>query len=216
MVYYTTTNKVEQHNNPNSLHLRSSQHPKRKAKAMPRLDEHTQQTLRDAEQGIRRTTATAWDSFSNFALRDNVLEVAVGLILAASFTACANALVSDIFLPLISLLPFLSRTLDVKFLALQYGPNANATISNGYNTPQQAVDDGAVVLAYGHFLDKIVRFGMVALALWVVAIAYARCSGENIVKRQVKCRFCRKYISEKAVRCVNCTSWVDGREGRGQ
>jgi hypothetical protein len=47
---------------------------------MPRLDENTEQTLRDAEQGIKRRTAGAWDSFSNFALRDNVLEVAVGLM----------------------------------------------------------------------------------------------------------------------------------------
>jgi large conductance mechanosensitive channel len=47
---------------------------------MPRLDENTQRTLRDAEQGIKSRTAGAWDSFSNFALRDNVLEVAVGLM----------------------------------------------------------------------------------------------------------------------------------------
>lgn len=47
---------------------------------MPRLDEHTEEVLRDAESGIRRKTASAWDSFSNFALRDNVLEVAVGLM----------------------------------------------------------------------------------------------------------------------------------------
>ncbi|KAI4676113.1 hypothetical protein J4E90_004965 [Alternaria incomplexa] len=182
---------------------------------MPRLDENTHQTLRDAEQGIRRRTASAWDSFSNFALRDNVLEVAVGLILAASFTAVANSLVSSIILPIISLLPFLSRNLDAKFAILQSGPNYNTTISNGYNTPKQAVDDGAVVLAYGEFLDKIVRFLVVALALWVVALAYSRGSGDNIVKKQVKCRFCRKYISEKAKRCVNCTSWLDGREDRG-
>ncbi|PZC91036.1 MscL, Large-conductance mechanosensitive channel [Pyrenophora tritici-repentis] len=153
---------------------------------MPRLDETTQQTLRDAEQGIRRTTASAWESFSNFALRDNVLEVAVGLILASSFTACANALVSDIILPIISLLPFLSRTLDTKFVLLRHGPNSNSTISAGYNTPAQAVDDGAVVLAYGHFLDKIVRFAIVALALWVIANVYGRFSGDSIVKRQVK------------------------------
>lgn len=201
---------------------------------MPRLDEDTQQTLRDAEQGIRRRTASAWDSFSNFALRDNVLEVAVGLMcansitthtyihhanpqisLAASFTAVANSLVSSIILPVISLLPFLSRNLDAKFAILQSGPNYNTTISNGYNTPKQAVDDGAVVLAYGEFLDKIVRFLVVALALWVMALAYSRGSGDNIVKKQVKCRFCRKYISEKAKRCVNCTSWLDGREDRG-
>ncbi|KAJ5029625.1 putative large-conductance mechanosensitive channel [Bipolaris maydis] len=181
---------------------------------MPRLDDNTQQTLRDAEQGIKRHTFNAWDSFSNFALRDNVLEVAVGLILAASFTACANALVSDIILPIISLLPFLSRNLDAKFAVLQHGPNYNTSISNGYNTPKQAVDDGAVVLAYGNFLDKMVRFFIVALALWVIALAYSRGSGDNIVKRQVKCKFCRKYISEKAKRCVNCTSWTDGREDR--
>jgi large conductance mechanosensitive channel len=47
---------------------------------MPRLDENTQEYLHDAERGVRQGTARAWDSFSNFALRDNVLEVAVGLM----------------------------------------------------------------------------------------------------------------------------------------
>jgi len=47
---------------------------------MPRLDENTQEYLQDAERGVRRHTSWAWDSFSNFALRDNVLEVAVGLM----------------------------------------------------------------------------------------------------------------------------------------
>ncbi|KAF1836362.1 hypothetical protein BDW02DRAFT_458128, partial [Decorospora gaudefroyi] len=153
---------------------------------MPRLDENTTQTLRDAEQGIKRRTASAWDSFSNFALRDNVLEVAVGLILAASFTACANSLVTDIILPLISLLPFLARNLDEKFALLKHGPNYNGTISNGYNTPKQAVDDGAVVLAYGNFCDKMLRFLAIAVALWLIALAYSRGSGDNIVKKQVK------------------------------
>ncbi len=47
---------------------------------MPHLDESTQGMLRDAENGVKRQTMSAWDSFSNFALRDNVLEVAVGLM----------------------------------------------------------------------------------------------------------------------------------------
>lgn len=198
---------------------------------MPRLDENTQEYLRDAEHGVRRGTARAWDSFSNFALRDNVLEVAVGLMydlippylttliltttsLAASFTACANSLVSDIILPIVSLLPFLSRNLDEKFAILKHGPAYNGTISNGYNTVKQALDDGAVVFAYGSFLDKIIRFLCIALTLWIIALAYSRGTDDNIVKKQVKCKFCRKYISEKAKRCVNCTSWTDGREER--
>jgi large conductance mechanosensitive channel len=49
---------------------------------MPQLDENTQQLLNDVEHGARRHTFSAWDSFSNFALRENVLEVAVGLMYA--------------------------------------------------------------------------------------------------------------------------------------
>jgi large conductance mechanosensitive channel len=120
--------------------------------------------------------------------------------------------VSDIILPIISLLPFLSRNLDEKFAILKHGPSYNSTISTGYNTVKQALDDGAVVFAYGSFFDKIIRFVCIALALWLIALGYSRGTDDNIVKKQVKCKFCRKYISEKAKRCVNCTSWVDGRE----
>ncbi|KAF2179367.1 ion channel [Zopfia rhizophila CBS 207.26] len=182
---------------------------------MPRLDENAQQYLRDVERGARRHTIRAWDSFSSFALRDNVLEVAVGLIIAASFTACANSLVTDIILPIISLLPFLSRNLPEKFAILKHGPNYNGTITNGYNTKDQALSDGAIVFAYGNFLDKIIRFILIALSLWAIASIYSKTTDDNIVKKQVKCKYCRKYISEKAKRCISCTSWQDGREDRG-
>lgn len=79
---------------------------------------------------------------------------------------------------------------------------------------KQALDDGALVLAYGNFFDKVLRFLLIALSLWIIAMTYSRTSGDNIVKRQVKCKYCRKYISEKAKRCVNCTSWLDGREDK--
>lgn len=79
---------------------------------------------------------------------------------------------------------------------------------------KQALDDGALVLAYGNFFDKVLRFLLIAVSLWVIAMTYSRTSGDNIVKVQVKCKYCRKYINEKAKRCVNCTSWSDGREDR--
>jgi large conductance mechanosensitive channel len=47
---------------------------------MPRLNENTERQLHDLENGAHTGTLRAWDSFSNFALRDNVLEVAVGLM----------------------------------------------------------------------------------------------------------------------------------------
>ncbi|KAF2272371.1 uncharacterized protein EI97DRAFT_470461 [Westerdykella ornata] len=145
---------------------------------MPRLDEHTQQYLRDAETGVLRGTERAWDSFTKFALRDNVLEVAAGLIIATAFTALTTSLITSIFLPLISLLPFLSHNLSLQFLTLRRGPAYNATLPSGYNTPAQALDDGAVVLAWGDFLDKVVRFFAIAGVLWVVALGYGREVGE--------------------------------------
>ena len=59
---------------------RTTRSPKLHILKMPQLDEHTEQYFRDAEAGVRRRTSWAWDSFTNFALRDNVLEVAVGLM----------------------------------------------------------------------------------------------------------------------------------------
>jgi len=143
--------------------------------------------------------------------RDNVLEVAVGLIFASAFTAVANSLVSDIILPVISLLPFLSRNLGEKFIILRHGE----TGAWSYNTINQALEDGALVWAWGSFLDKLLRFIIIALALFLIASVYSRVTHDNIIKKQVRCRYCRKYISEKAKRCVNCTSWLDGREEKG-
>ncbi|CAI6340787.1 unnamed protein product [Periconia digitata] len=182
---------------------------------MPRLDDNTPQYLRDAEQGVRAHTRRAWESFTDFALRDNVLEVAVGLILAQSFTTLTTSLVTDILLPTISLLPFLSRNLPERFTTLRAGPQYNTTLTSGYNTPSQALADGAVIFAWGNFVDKLVRFLVVAVVLWVIATGYSRGSGEDIVKRQVRCGYCRKWVGEKARRCFFCTSWLDGREEKG-
>lgn len=52
----------------------------------------------------------------------------------------------------------------------------------------------------------------IGLALYGLAGAYQWLSHDPIIKHTVKCRYCRKRINEKAKRCVNCTSWLDGRE----
>ncbi|KAF5324093.1 hypothetical protein D9619_011208 [Psilocybe cf. subviscida] len=67
--------------------------------------------------------------------------------IASAFTAVVNSLVSDIILPPLSLLPFMARNLEEKFFVLRKGPHYRRTI--GYNTREQALDDGAVVWTYG-------------------------------------------------------------------
>lgn len=179
---------------------------------MPALDDTGEALLR-AEQDAHKRVKRAWDGFQEFALRDNVLEVAVGLIIAAAFTTVVTSFVSDIILPPISLLPFINKNFDEKFAILRHGPSYNRSSphSQPYNTLQQALDDGAVVLAWGSFFNKLLNFIGVGLSLYIIAQLYSWISSDSIIKHTVRCKYCRKYISEKAQRCVNCTSWQDGR-----
>jgi large conductance mechanosensitive channel len=68
--------------------------------------------------------------------------------IAAAFTSVVSSFVSDILLPPISLIPFIDRNLDEKFAVLRSGAHR----SGSYNTSKQALDDGAVVMAYGFVL----------------------------------------------------------------
>ncbi|KAI0667629.1 ion channel [Trametes maxima] len=173
----------------------------------------------DARQGLLesggsvvRKAQSVWSGFIDFAARDNVLEVAVGLMIASAFTAVANSLVSDVILPPLSLLPFADhKNLPDKFITLRAGPHRP---EGGYNTLHQAADDGAVTLAYGRFIDKSISFIGLGLVLYTIATLYGYLTHDNIIKEKVKCAYCRKEVSKKAKRCFMCTSWLDGREDR--
>lgn len=62
------------------------------------------------------------------------------------------------------------------------------------------------------FINTGVTFLVMGLVLYVLAVLYSRLTHDNIIKHSVKCRYCRKRIHEKALRCINCSSWTDGRE----
>ena len=84
---------------------------------MPQLDDANERLMgtgRKAQTTVRRF----WDGFSDFLLQDNVLEVTVGLIIAAAFTTVVKSFISDIISPVLSLLPFIERNFDEKFAVL--------------------------------------------------------------------------------------------------
>ncbi|KAM0123634.1 hypothetical protein ACHAP3_010987, partial [Botrytis cinerea] len=129
----------------------------------------------NAANAARRHITGFWEGFVDFAFNDNVLHVAIGLIIAQSFTALITSLVSSVLLPPLSLLPFLNKNLEEKFAVLRPGPHYDGMLHNhteisdgvegnvtmavnlgmeflygaGYNTLKQAIDDGAIVLAWG-------------------------------------------------------------------
>ncbi|KAI1426854.1 large-conductance mechanosensitive channel [Xylaria sp. FL1777] len=170
-------------------------------------DEH-RSLLEQSEERAKRM----FTGFIDFAFSGNILEIAFGLILANAFTTVTTSFVNDILLPPLSVLLPLNRNMDEKFFVLRPGPKYEE--QDGYNTIGLAQEDGAVILAYGGFIRHVVSFLCLGLMLYVLACTYQYFSKDDIIKYTVKCRYCKKRVSAKATRCVNCTSWLDGREER--
>jgi len=99
-----------------------------------------------------------WREFRDFAMRGNVIDLAVGIILGAAFTTIVNSLVNDIIMPPLGLL---IGGLDFSnfFITLKGG---------AYPTPEAAKAAGAVTLNYGLFINAVLRFVIVAFAIFIL------------------------------------------------
>jgi len=103
-----------------------------------------------------------WKEFREFALKGNVVDLAVGIIIGAAFTAIVSSLVDDIIMPPIGLL-----TGGVDFSQLFVVLKGDGT----YNTVQQAKDAGAVTWNIGMFINAIIKFVIVAFAVYLLVKA---------------------------------------------
>lgn len=100
-----------------------------------------------------------WREFRDFAVRGNVVDLAVGLILGAAFTTIVNSLVNDIIMPPIGLalggIDFSSFFITLKG-------------AGGYTTPEAAKAAGAVTINYGLFINAVIKFILVAFAVFIL------------------------------------------------
>jgi large conductance mechanosensitive channel len=103
--------------------------------------------------------------FRDFALKGNVVDIAVGLVIGAAFGAIVNSLVGDIIMPLVGLITGGVDFSD-RFVVLKEGAQAGP-----YATVAAAKAAGAVTLNIGVFINLIVNFVIVAFALFIVVKA---------------------------------------------
>ena len=144
--------------------------------------------------------------FKDFALRGNVLDMAVGIIIGASFSTIVNSLVNDILMPPIGWLlggvDFENFYLSVK-AGSPVGPYASLI---------DAQAAGAVTVNYGLFINAIISFLIVALAMFLLIRAINRLQEGNQEDQAEKaptskdCPFCFTSIPVQATRCPHCTS----------
>ncbi len=97
--------------------------------------------------------------FKKFALRGNVIDLAVGIIIGAAFTTIVNSLVNDILMPPLGLIIGGIDFTDF-FITMKGG--------GGYTTLAAAKEAGAVTLNYGIFVNAVIRFMIVAFAVFLL------------------------------------------------
>jgi large conductance mechanosensitive channel len=140
--------------------------------------------------------------FREFAMRGNVLDLAIGIIIGGAFGTIVKSLVDDVIMPPIGLALGNVDFADL-FLLLKEGPKAAAP----YATLAEAQQAGAVTLNYGLFINSIITFLLVALAVFLVVRAVNRLRPPVAAPVTTKdCPFCRLAIPIGATRCPQCTS----------
>jgi large conductance mechanosensitive channel len=142
--------------------------------------------------------------FKDFAMRGNVVDMAVGIIIGAAFGTIVKSLVADVLMPPIGLL-LGGVDFTNLFIVLTEG-----STSGPYASLADAQKAGAVSINYGVFINTVISFIIVAFAVFMVI------RGLNRMKREEEappaepttkdCKFCATTIPIKAVRCPHCTA----------
>ena len=142
--------------------------------------------------------------FKEFAMRGNVVDMAVGIVIGAAFGTIVKSFVDDLLMPPIGLL-LGGVDFSNLFAVVKEGAPAGP-----YASLVDAQAAGAVTINYGLFVNTVISFLIVAFAVFMVVKAM------NAIKRQEEapaaepttktCEFCQTEIPIKATRCPHCTS----------
>jgi large conductance mechanosensitive channel len=143
-----------------------------------------------------------WKEFKAFAMRGNVVDMAVGIIIGAAFGRIITSLVADIIMPPIG-------------LALGHVDFSNLFINlshAGYPTLGAAKAAGAATINYGTFLNTVIDFIIVAFVIFMLVRQVNRWNKPEPAAAPVTkdCPYCYSAIPIKATRCPNCTSEIRG------
>lgn len=138
--------------------------------------------------------------FKEFALRGNMLDLAVGVIIGGAFNSIVKSLVDDVIMPLISLF---TGKIDFSNLFIALDGNSYATLA-------AAQEAGAATLNYGNFISGVINFIIMAFVVFMIVKAMNKLNKkpEPVVAAPTTkiCPHCKSEIHIDATRCPHCTS----------
>jgi large conductance mechanosensitive channel len=137
--------------------------------------------------------------FKEFAMRGNVLDMAIGIVIGVAFGKIVTSLVNDVIMPPIGLL---LGKVDFSNLFI----NLSGT---PYDSLAAAKEAGAATIAYGAFLNTVLDFLIVAFVIFLIVRQVNKLKRKEEAPAEPttkECPFCASVIPIKATRCPNCTS----------
>lgn len=142
--------------------------------------------------------------FKEFALRGNVLDLAVGVIMGAAFGKIVTSLVDDIIMPPVGLV---IGGVDFANLFIDISGKHSQTLA-------QAKANAAATMNFGLFLNATLNFLIVAFAVFILVRNVNRLmrlttSPSDVKPAARECPYCMSMISARATRCPNCTSVLE-------
>lgn len=136
--------------------------------------------------------------FKSFALKGNMTDMAVGIIIGGAFNGIVNSLVNDIIMPVLSIF---TGKIDFSnlFIALD---------GNKYETLQAAKDAGVATLNYGAFISGVLNFLIMAFVVFLIVrwINRLRRPAQVSAPTTKKCPYCYSDVHINATKCPHCTS----------
>ncbi len=137
--------------------------------------------------------------FKEFAMKGNVVDLAVGVIIGGAFGKIVTSLVNDIIMPLVGLL---LGKVDFSNLFIAFGDGT-------FKTLEEAKEAGVATLNYGLFINSIIDFLIISFSIFIVVKQVNRFAKKKEKAAPVttkKCTYCYSDIHIDATRCPHCTS----------
>lgn len=146
--------------------------------------------------------------FKEFAMRGNVIDLAVGVIIGAGFQRIVTSLVNDIIMPIIGLITG-GKNFNEQFLILRMPEGIE---KSEITSISKAAELKVTTFNYGSFISSVIDFLIVALVIFIMVKAINKMTSlrkkeEAVAAPTTKnCPFCQSEISIEATKCPHCTS----------
>ena len=139
--------------------------------------------------------------FKEFAMRGNVMDMAVGVIIGGAFQAIIKSLVDDVIMPIIGAI-----TGGIDFTNMYVSLDGNT-----YDSYAAAKEAGAAVLGYGAFITAVINFLLMAIVIFLVVkgINKMHKPKEEEPAATKMCPYCKSEIDKEATKCPHCTSALE-------